>query len=482
MKIMSILILAVLLVVYSCSPSELQLPNIVFIIADDIGWQDMGCYGNSDVYTPNINRLASEGLKFNNVFLTASSCSPSRTSIISGRYPHNTGSAELHTPLPAHLTVFPEELRKAGYYTAASGKWHMGDAAMRGFDSLTITDFGPGGERYWLNMLRERPMDKPFFFWFASIDAHRDWSADTCANPHKPDKLTIPSELADLPATRQDLASYYNEIQRFDSYVGLVVEELKKQGVAENTLVIVCSDNGRPFPGAKTRVNDSGVKTPFIAWWPGGIQRPGSETDALVSMIDLAPTITALAGISPHKHYQGRSFVSVLSRPSAEFRNYIFAEHNWHDYEAYERMVRSKEFMYILNGRPEFANQGPADAVTSPSMIDLMKLRSENLLSDFQSDVFLAPRPVEELYDVLNDPEQMTNLVNDPAFMENLEEMRDVLSRWKIETSDTQPDSLTSDWYFREADEYTPAAKYGIRGEMPGYSLGADTVTAKGPF
>jgi len=472
----------IVLIAFSCSSGETTQPNIVFIIADDISWNDFGCYGNEDVMTPNIDRLAAEGLKFNNVFLTASSCSPSRTSIISGRYPHNTGAAELHTPLPAHLTVFPEELKDAGYFTAASGKWHMGEAAKRAFDTLTITNFGPGGEKHWLNMLRERPAGKPFFLWLASIDAHRGWSADTIPNPHDPSTLEVPVGTADMPATKKDLASYYNEVKRFDRYVGLVHDELERQGVASNTLVIVCADNGRPFPRAKTRVIDAGMKTPFIAWWPDGIDQPGSEVDALVSIIDLAPTLTSLAGLEPDKYFQGRSFENLFSEPDATFRNYVFSEHNWHDYEAYERMVRSKDYLYIYNGRPQLANQGPADAVTSPSMMDILGQVEKGGLDEAMMDVIRVPRPPRELYLVKEDPYQLENVAEVPAYKGIMDEMEDVLARWQEATADTEPEVITKDWYLREARKYIQTEQHGIRGEMPGAALGADTVTADGPF
>lgn len=469
------------LLTHSCAQKP-ELSNIVFIIADDISWNDFGCYGNPDVRTPNIDRMAAEGLKFNNVYLTASSCSPSRTSIISGRYPHNTAAAELHTAMPGHLPVFPEELKAAGYFTGASGKWHMGEAAKRGFDTLAIENVGPGGEDHWISLLRERPANKPFFFWFAALDAHRAWSADSCDNPHDPDQLSVPVGLANLPGTRQDLASYYNEVQRFDSYVGMVRSELERQGVLDNTLIIVMADNGRPFPRAKTLVFDSGMKTPFIAFWPKGIQLPGEQVNALVSVIDLAPTFTSLAGIESNKFYQGRSFTHLFASPDKAFREVVFAEHNWHDYEAYERMVRTQDDMYVYNGRPLFANQGPADAVTSPSMKDLLQLQEANTLTDAQSYVFQSPRRVEELYLMSDDHDQLNDLSADPAYESKLIELRSVLKEWQSQTADTEPAALTPDWYLRRSETYTNTEVHSIRGEMPGIALRADTVTSPGPF
>src|SRR5690606_20804695 len=171
--------------------------------------------------------------------------------------------------------------------------------------------------------------------------------------PYQPDEVNVPPSLADTWETRKDLASYYNEITRLDTYVGELIEILEKQGIADNTLIIFMADNGRAFPGSKTRLYDRGIKTPFIAYWPNGIKKTGEICDALISSIDIAPTLLEAASIKPPKSVQGKSLLHLFSEPSAPFRNYIFAEHNWHDYEAYERAVRTKDFLYIINERPE---------------------------------------------------------------------------------------------------------------------------------
>jgi N-sulfoglucosamine sulfohydrolase len=222
-----------------------------------------------------IDKLASEGMCFTNAFLTASSCSPSRCSIISGKYPHCNGAAELHVPLPPNEITFPLLLRETNYYTAQAGKWHMGPSAHRAFDRYTDgngSNNGDDGENNWVKFLKERPKEKPFFLWLASHDAHRPWGADTFKITHDPSKIIIPPYLADAPETRRDIASYYNEIGRFDYYIGKVREELEKQGVLDNTVIIVIGDNGRPFPRCKTRVYDSGMQTPFVVFWPKGIK------------------------------------------------------------------------------------------------------------------------------------------------------------------------------------------------------------------
>lgn len=457
-------------------------PNIVLIIADDIGWNDVGCYGNDVVKTPNMDRIASEGLIFTNAYLTTSSCSPSRTSIISGRYPHNTGSAELHTPLPEEVGIFPDKLQEAGYFTGQAGKWHMGKAPRRGFDVIHDgpEDFGPGGEKMWVPVLKNRPKDKPFFLWLAATDAHRGWGANEFKGQNDPEKIEVPPFLVDTMSTRKDLAQYYDEITRFDHYIDEVERELERQGVAENTILIIISDNGRPFPRCKTRLYDSGVKTPMIIKWPDGIDVPGRTSGSLVSVIDIGSTILDLAEASSLESMQGKSFRQLLNQPETPFRNYIFAEHNWHDHEALERMVRTKDYMYILNLRPNLSNQGPADSNNSPSFADLIQKRKEGRLTPAQADIFETPRAREELFDCQRDPKQLFNIASDPDLKEKLIDLRQVMQLWIDQTGDTNPEHLTQDWYSRENGDALDIERK--RGEMPGASKNATSVNAPGPF
>ena len=444
-------------------------PNFVFIIADDVSWNDIGCYGNEVVKTPNIDQLAKEGIQFTNAYLTASSCSPSRCSIISGKYPHSNGAAELHTPLPEQEIPFPFLLKENGYYTAQAGKWHLGPNAHHAFDLYTDNNEynnGNGGEDNWVPFLKNRPKDKPFFFWLASHDAHRPWGADDFHITHDPTDVEVPIYFSDTPETRQDIASYYNEIGRFDYYIGKVREELDRQKVLENTVIIVMADNGRPFPRCKTRVYDSGMKTPFVVFWPEGIKSKGELSESLISAIDIAPTFLGLAGIEPPKEYQGKSFADVLENPSAEIRTAVFSEHNWHDYEAHERMVRTEDFLYVANARPQFPNGGPADSKRSPTQYALNQVRDEGKLSPAQADVFMVPRPSEELFNLKNDPFQLLNLASMPQYQEKLIMMRRLLKNWQYNTEDTTPENLTPDWYDRETGKALDITRK--RGEIPG--------------
>lgn len=458
-------------------------PDIVFIIADDLSWDDIGAYGNTHIRTPNIDRLAAEGIRFDNVFLTASSCSPSRISILTGRYPHNTGAAELHTGAPAHLRFFPEALKEAGYFTALAGKWHEGRHTSRAYDTLLVNKEanGEGGQDQWLSLLESVPQNRPFFFWLAPYDAHRGWEADSAfESPYRPEDVSVPETLVDDADTRQDLASYYNEITRLDDHIGKLLDALERKGRLKNTLIVFTADNPRAFPGNKTLLYDRGIKTPFIAYWPGGIKKPGAKADALINSIDIAPTLLEAAVIPEEKGFQGKSFLELLSKPEQPFRQYVFAEHNWHDYEAYERAVRSTEYLYIVNERAGFANDGPIDANQSLSAKSLKRGLTDGTLSALQREAYLQPRPREEFYDIRKDQVQPNNLIDDPAHQESLNRLRDVLRKWQEETGDTSPGSLTKDWYHRQTG--APLPEKGIRGEMPGATRGADTITRPGPF
>lgn len=454
-------------------------PNIIFIIGDDISIDDIGAYGNTKVKTPHLDQLAANGLKFNNMFVTSSSCSPSRTSILTGRYPHNTGAAELHSPLPGHLNFFPELLKKAGYYTALAGKWHEGKITERAYDTVIAGEKanGLGGEDQWIKILQNRPADKPFFFWFSPFDAHREWSADSFPVTHDPaTEVSVPATLRDDSATRRDLASYYNEIGRLDFYVGELYKQLQQQGIAENTIIVFTADNARAFPGSKTRLNDRGLKTPFIFYWPKAVPQP-NVVDALVSSIDIAPTFLQLAAVKVPVTIQGVSFHSLIQQPSLAFRKHIFGEHNWHDYEAYERSVRTKDYLYIYNGRPQLDNGGPIDANQSPSAQSLKVARQNVGLTPLQEDAFTKPRVTEELYILKNDSLQVNNVASDKTYVTVLEKLRKTLQQWQKQTGDTQPAEITADWYDRENGKALTAK--GRRGEMPGAKNKADHINNK---
>jgi N-sulfoglucosamine sulfohydrolase len=472
-------------------------PNFIILIADDVSNDDIGCFGSLSARTPNIDTLAAQGLRFNQAYLLASSCSPSRSSIISGRYPHNLGqAAELHRPISGHLPSIAGLLRDGGYYTALAGKNHMSWTPLPAGEKAPTEAFvkiyeprvagNSGGHGHWLDALNDCPKDKPFFLWLASFDAHRDWDGDRewdaarYGPKHDPATVILPPALLDTPETRSDFASYLNEVTRFDYFVGQVIAELKRKGQFEQTYIFVLADNGRPFPRAKTRLHDDGMKTYLIATGPTVVK--GRASDSLVSTVDLAPTVAELAGIPRSPTFQGRSLTPVLQNPAAVIRPLAFSEHNWHDYEADGRSVRDGRYMLLRNFRPQLASQGPADSVRSPSHQALRAARARgDLLAPIQQDVFLAPRPEVELYDTRADPHQVSNLAGRAEFAAVEKRLRAALDLWMEETKDSVPAHISPDTFDRE----TGAALGGARRNQkmlppPGSDRGADRANADG--
>ncbi len=460
-------------------------PNFVFFLADDVSVEDFGCYGHPTLKTPSIDALAQHGMRFDNAYLTTSSCSPSRCSIITGRYPHNTGAPELHVSLPEEQIRFPELLRQAGYYTVLSGKNHMFKNTDRAFDKITRGG-GPGGEEDWVKHVQDRPKDKPFFFWFASNDAHRSWKQSEHAPIYKSDEIIVPPYLVDTEGTREDLASYYHEVSRFDHFIGLVTAELKKQKILDNTFIVVAADNGRPFPRCKSRLYDSGIKTPWVVHYPDMIQSV-AVTQSLISVIDLSATCLELAEVERPDCIQGRSFVPILQDPEAETRKCVFSEHNWHVYKNHERMVRFGEFLYIKNNFPDQPNLC-YEAHNDPAGEDLWNAHALGKTTVNQMQIFANPCPSEELYHTTSDFHQFTNLVDDPEFYSVLQQSRLLLEAWTEQTGDSIPTNPSTNRHAPprvEDGKVIPADRkksQGRRGEMPGASKGAMNINHPGPI
>lgn len=451
-------------------------PNVVLIIGDDIS-PDFSCFGGP-VNTPHIDALAEGGVRFENAYVTASSCSPSRCSMITGRYPHNTGAPELHMDLPNGQFLFPKALKDAGYFTAQYGKLHMGEYAKEAFDVVQGVSYAEDytGAEGWVQLLRDRPADQPFMMWFAAYDAHRPWEPDPGETPHQLARIVLPAGVPDTPVARQDVASYYDEVRRFDRYVGGVVTELKRQDVFDETVIILLGDNGRPFPRNKTTLYEGGMRTPLIVHWPKGRLASGATSDSLISTIDLAPTILEIASLPIPGSIQGINMLPVCRQPGLEIREVLFGEQNWHVQRYCARMVRKGDFVYFRDFAPHLPHLYPGGK--EGAVGELTRLYRLGELTKEQALIFSDDRPEESLFNLKEDPNQLHNLAEWPEHENVLLEMRELLATWQDETGDSIPsvDEMTPD----RNDPVTGKRLYpGWRpptGEVPGAKADATSI------
>jgi N-sulfoglucosamine sulfohydrolase len=288
------------------------------------------------------------------------------------------------------------------------------------------------------------------------LDPHRAYEKGSLKPPHKLTDVVVPPHLPDTPDVREDLRMYYDEIGRLDQYVGKVTAELEAQGVADNTVIIFMSDNGRPFPRDKTSLYDGGIKTPFIVKWPGKLVS-GAVSDSLISSVDLATTITEIAGVEGSDTYEGVSFVPVLDSPVKHVRKYVFGEDHWHDYEDHGRSINNQHYKLIRNDYNDLAATPSADAGRSLTWQSMLKLYKQGKLNKVQRACFQVPRPKWELYALKADPDELNNLVSDPKYAAVLKELKAELNKWSIKTGDFMPSKRTPDEFDRVTGEPKPA-------------------------
>jgi len=286
----------------------------------------------------------------------------------------------------------------------------------------------------------------------------------------------VPPMLYDGPETRKDLVGYYHEIYRADYYLGKLMKELEQQGLLEDTYIIFMSDNGSPFPRNKGRLYDSGIKTPFIVYGPNVVK---GSSSALISTLDIAPTLLTLAGVEIPKDMQGLNVDIILKDSTAESpRDFVFAEHNWHVFQAHERMVRYKDWVYIRNAfsdRPVLVGESTRQF---PAGKELWDAYSTGDTRRQQEDVFMNPRPTEELFQLVSDPHQFDNVAQKAEHGAVLQFLRKVMDQWTAETGDTVPEHPTPD---RDDIEGKRLRGAWEKGEKPGADKGAENLKKKGP-
>lgn len=407
-------------------------PNIVFLLSDDHSIPDLGCYGNPHVRTPNLDRLAAEGMRFDHCYAASPQCSPNRSAIFSGCMPHTTGTSRLHTPMPPWETTVLDLLRRQGYFTGIFRKHHQGT------NFQNKLDFYGDAKAPFEAFTDKLPAGAPFFLQFGSTDPHRPYRPGAVRPPHDPSKVTVPPYLPDTPEVRGDLALYYDFIARFDEECGQLLDLLKRRGLLENTLVIMTGDNGLPFPRAKGTLYDPGIQVPTIAWWPGRIA-PGTVKQELVSHVDLAPTWLECAGVEVPAKMQGRSFLGLLTGGAYTPREAIYSERNWHDTFDPQRCVRTQRYKLIFNADANTGYRPAWDIEDSPSWTSIKRLGRQGGLTEVQSQMLEPARTALEFYDLEKDPHEFDNAINRPELQNEALRHRQLLSNWMHETYDYLP-------------------------------------------
>ena len=407
-------------------------PNIVFLFSDDHTRDHMGCYGDKGIKTPNLDNMANEGIKFNRAYVASPQCSPSRASVLTGRFPHTVGASRLHSNALPEFTDIVRIFKSNGYYTGAYRKVHQ-DIIQKNFDF-----YGDDDEPL-RTFFTERPKSKPFFLWFGSRDPHRPYGQGAFSPAHRPEDVTVPQFLPDTPKVRQDLAYYYDEIARFDKDCGIILELLDEYNLAQNTMVVMSGDNGMPFPRAKGTLYEPGVNVPLIIKWPGVI-KGGSISNELISLIDLPATWLDIAGINIPQEFEGISLKPYLSNEIQYIpRGYTFFERNWHDNWVPQRGCVTDKYKMIINYRPEAAYLPSLDLYESDSFAEIMRLGDAGTLQGNLRWYMNTSTPIYELYDLERDHGEWQNLADNPNYKNIQDELLEAISTWMFETTDFLP-------------------------------------------
>jgi N-sulfoglucosamine sulfohydrolase len=445
----------------ACAAESPRPPNILLITADDMG-MTAGCYGDSQAITPNLDRLAAEGVRFSNAYITQSSCSPSRSSILTGLYPHQNGQVGLTGFHPLHgapyavhpgTPTLPNRLRDAGYRNCILGKLHVEPAAQFVFDEYPWRDsLGKPELTRDVRKMAElagtfmnESADEPFFLYVNYFDPHRPYNdeANQCSGlPERPyaAKDVQPCGFLGDAADLSQVAAYYNCVNRMDVGLGLLFDQLRQSGKYDNTLIVFLSDNGPDFTRAKTTCYEAGVRVPFLVKWPG-VSTAGLVCRSFISSVDLMPTLLDAAGASCPP-VEGRSLREVVQgKTPADWPDTMFTEYTAHvDRHFYpRRAIRGERFKLIHD--LDSARENP---VPHRGFVHSLVLKPENRA--FKNAYFTAFHPPEwELYDLTKDPHETVNLIGNPEYADELKILQTQLTRSQEKTGDPMldPDELS---------------------------------------
>jgi len=429
---------------FSSAAAEAKRPNILWLIGEDFS-PHLGCYGTKEVWTPNLDQLAREGMRFTRAFTTAPVCSASRSAFITGMYQTTIGAHHHRShrddgyQLPAGVQVISDRMREAGYFTA-----NLVDLpASFGFKGSGKTDWNfthagkPFDGRGW-DELKAR---QPFYAQINFQETHRKFRAPARADPAK---VALPPIYPDHPVARKDWAEYLDAASELDRKIGLILKQLAADGLADNTMVLFMGDHGQAHVRGKQFVYDDGLRVPLIIRWPKGIPAPknfkaGSVSDQLVCSLDFTATSLALAGVKKPAAMQGRVFLGGQSEPP---RQYVFGARDRCDETMFRfRTVRDARWRYIRNFMPErpFLQTNAYKEAQYPVWNLIRELGAAGKLTDWQKNYYLAPTmPPEELFDMNSDPHSMNNLAASatPEHQAALKRLRAELEQWIEESND----------------------------------------------
>ena len=436
-------------------------PNVLLLIADDMNWDSPGCFGGAaPEITPNIDRLADEGIRFFNAHVNIAICTPSRSVILTGLYPQNNGAKAFQRILP-HIKTLPHILNENGFLCGTIGKPLNQQELFRW--SVTYQWQGVGDENEWgrdPNVYKEfcssffqmaKGSKQPFFLMASSHDPHRPYGGGKNGKKHferiKSSKtftnqeVVVPEFIPDLPDTRKEMAAYCTSVRRLDDMMGTILDELKKSGHYDNTIVIFLSDHGMSLPFAKTNCYVQSTKTPLIIRWPEKVAEGTSDKEHMVSTVDLMPTILEAVEISSDAPTDGRSFLPLLKGDSQEGRDAVYTQFNHvHGRNPYPmRSVITKKYSYIFNPWSNGERSYNAEPMAGLSFKAMKRAGEKDPLIRDRVE-HLEHRSVEEFYDLKKDPHSTKNLLNSKesqsGYEKEISNLKDRMLEWMIEFKD----------------------------------------------
>ncbi len=443
------------LVLISCRQQDKNpdRPNILLIMSDNQSWNHVGCYGDPVVKTPNIDMIAKKGVKFTQAYCASPSCSPARAGMLTGQdiWRLEEG-ANLHGILPKKFPIYTDMLEDAGYFVGSWGKgWGPGNVKASG------REFNPAGRRYksFSEFLKANTDNKPWTFWFSSHKPHRPYKVGSgVASGMDINKVVVPKYLPDTAVVRSDMCDYYYDIERFDDQVGELLSTLKKSGQWDNTMIVICSDNGWQMPRGLANLYDFGTRVPLVISWKGHIPENRTTGD-FANLNDLAPTFLEVAGIKIPGQMTAKSLTNILfSNKNGTIdkeRDFIVTARERHalcrkDGLGYPgRAIRTKDFLYIRNFNPERwpagdpPLYGDVDAhmlhYPCPTKMFILANKDNPKIHPY-FELGFGKRPAEELYDIRKDPDQINNVAYKKEYQDIKKKLSDKLMTYLKETGD----------------------------------------------